>query len=323
MAHPKHPVTLLTGFLGAGKTTFLNALMAWKPDTRFAIIENEVGETGIDGDLIVGADDNLMALNNGCICCSLNDNLLTILQNLHEQSHEWDELLIEATGIADPAGVASPFFNHPAIQKHFALRQIIGLVDGTAIQAQLGADDTAAKQIAFSDTLLINKTDRLSEADKQNCRAMLRQSNPIATIHEGHQGNYPVTVMLNQHREPFEASGSVPETRDEQGHAHHDIQALTFRFEEPFDVDLLSNALKAFLVFQAKDVYRIKGVVVDHQRPNRQWIQTVMDTVAVEEGEPWSANEKPESEMVVIGKNLRRKGYERMLRKGLAKNTAS
>ena len=323
MPHPKHPTTLLTGFLGAGKTTFLNALMAWKPDTRFAIIENEVGETGIDGDLIVGADDNLMALNNGCICCSLNDNLLTILQNLHEQSYEWDELLIEATGIADPAGVASPFFNHPAIQKHFELRQVIGLVDGTAIQAQLAADDTAARQIAFSDTLLINKTDQLLEADKQSCRTMLRQSNPIASLHEGHQGHYPMAELLNTDRQAFQASGLAPGASAEQGHAHHEVQALTFRFEEPFDVDLLSNALKAFLVFQAKDVYRIKGVVLDHQRPNRQWIQTVMDTVAVEEGQPWGATEEPASEIVVIGKNLRRKGYERMLRKGLAKNAAS
>lgn len=323
MAHAKYPVTLLTGFLGAGKTTFLNALIARKPNTRFAIIENEVGETGIDGSLIIGADDNLMALNNGCICCSLNDNLLTILQNLHERSQEWDELLIEATGVADPAGVAAPFFNHPAIQKYFELRQVIGLVDGVAIHSQLAADDTAARQIAFSDTLLINKTDRLSEASKQACHSMLQQSNPIANIHEGHQGNYPMEEILEQDGQVFQASALAPEGSGEHGHAHHEIQALTFRFTQLFDIDLLHNALKAFLHFQAKDVYRIKGVVADHQRPHRQWIQTVMDTVAVEEGEPWKANEAPRSEIVVIGKNLKRKGYERMLRKGLARIAAS
>lgn len=318
MTATKNPVTLLTGFLGAGKTTFLNALMNEKPQTRFAIIENEIGEQGVDGDLIVGADENLVALNNGCICCSLNGNLLEILESLYERADEWDELLIEATGIADPSGVASPFFNHPAIKKHFQLQQIIGLIDGVAAEDHLAADDTAAKQLAFSDTLLINKTDRISSSEINRLKSLIRESNPLARIFEGNQGHYPIHDILAVPKQDELVSTNATDHSEHDHTDHHGIQSLTFTFYDPFDVDLLTNALKAFLMFQSKDVYRIKGQVYDPKRPTKQWVQTVMDTVAVEEGEPWQPEEPKKSEVVVIGRNLQRKGYERMLRKGLA-----
>ncbi len=313
------PVTLLTGFLGAGKTTFLNALMAWKPDTRFAVIENEVGERGIDGDLIVGAEDNLMALNNGCICCSLNGNLIDILQDLHERRDEWDELLIEATGIADPAGVASPFFNHPAIRKYFALRQVIGLVDGIAIYEQLQADEVAGKQLAFSDTLLINKSDQISKDHRQHITSMLQERNPAAKVYSGSAGNYPFENLLTG-SQPFRQLNDGDNKDDGHEHEHHEhgIHSITLRFDTPFDIHRLHNALKAFLMFQARDVYRVKGVVYDPNYQHKQWVQTVMDTVVVEEGAKWQPEENPQSEFVVIGKNLTKKGYERLFKKGFA-----
>ena len=316
----KHSVTLLTGFLGAGKTTFLNALMAWKPDTRFAVIENEVGERGIDGDLIVGAEDNLMALNNGCICCSLNGNLIDILQTLHERRDEWDELLIEATGIADPAGVASPFFNHPAIRKYFELSQVIGLVDGMAIYDQLKADDVAGKQLAFSDTLLINKSDQISDEHRQDIATLLQERNPAARIYSGSAGKYPFENLLTT-SEPFQWLNHSDTHDDGHEHHHHEhsIHSLTLHFEEPFDVHRLHNALKAFLMFQASGVYRVKGVVYDPNYQHKQWVQTVMDTVVIEEGAKWQTEENPSSEFVVIGKNLTKKGYERLFKKGLAR----
>lgn len=315
----KSPVTLLTGFLGAGKTTFLNALMAWKSDTRFAVIENEVGERGIDGDLIVGAEDNLMALNNGCICCSLNGNLIDILQNLHERRYEWDELLIEATGIADPAGIASPFFNHPAIRKYFELRQVIGLVDGVAIHDQLQADDVVGKQLAFSDTLLINKSDQISDEHRQDIATRLQERNPAAKVYAGSAGNYPFENMLGS-LEPFQWLKQVDDNSEEHHHHEHSIHSLTLKFDKPFDVHRLHNALNAFLMFQASDVYRVKGVVYDPNYQHKQWVQTVMDTVVIEEGAKWQPEENPLSEFVVIGKNLTKKGYERLLKKGFARS---
>ena len=150
----RHPVTLLTGFLGSGKTTFLNTVMAYKENTRFAIIENEIGEADIDGNMVMQSDNNLMEVNNGCICCSLNDNFFAILKNLHERKDEWDELIIEATGIADPAGVAAPFFNQPVIKNNFHLERIICLADAGQIEEQLRRAEIAAKQIAYSDVIM-------------------------------------------------------------------------------------------------------------------------------------------------------------------------
>ncbi len=317
--HPgKHSVTLITGFLGSGKTTFLNALMAWKPDTRFAVIENEVGERGIDGDLIVGAENNLMALNNGCICCSLNGNFIDILQNLHERRDEWDDLLIEATGIANPAGVASPFFNHPAIRKYFELRQVIGLVDGLAIEEQLQANDEAGKQVAFSDTLLINKSDQISDEQQLNITTMLQERNPEANVYSGSAGSYPFKKLLNPSKAfQWLKHGDAHEDGHDNNH-EHGIHSLTLQFEKPFDVHRLHNALKAFLMFQASDVYRVKGVVFDPNYKHKQWIQTVMDTVVIEEGAEWQSYNIPVSEFVVIGKNLNKKAYERLFKKGFA-----
>ena len=111
------PVTLLTGFLGAGKTTLLNAILAYRNGTRFAVVENEIGEEGIDGELVLKAEDNIVEMNNGCLCCTLNDNLLEILTDLHKRREDWDEMIIEATGVADPAGIAQPFLKIPPVRR--------------------------------------------------------------------------------------------------------------------------------------------------------------------------------------------------------------
>lgn len=326
MSHDKHPVTLLTGFLGSGKTTFMNELMASREDTRFAIIENEVGETGIDGDLVLKSDKNLMEVNNGCLCCTLNDNLLEILKNLYERNEEWDELLIEATGIADPAGVAAPFFNQPGIHNNFELQRIICLVDAGQIEELLQIEGVVAKQIGYCDAILLNKADTVAPSYLKSLKQRLRNSNPLAQIYSGQKGDYPLAEVLSNNGEVISKNlqnGHSSETghnHDHHDYAHGEINALTFTFEEPFDINLLKNTLASFLMFQAKDVYRLKGIVYDPVYSERLIIQSVMNTVAVERGTPWQSDEEPKSQFVLIGKNLKAKGHERMLRKGLRKS---
>jgi len=141
------PVTILTGFLGSGKTTFLNHLLEQNPSKRYAIIENEYGQESIDSELILRAEDGIMELNNGCLCCTLNENLYEILNTLYQRREEYDELIIEATGVADPRGLADPFLNNYSIKKQFPLNRIICLVDAEQVEDQLRTTEEAIHQI--------------------------------------------------------------------------------------------------------------------------------------------------------------------------------
>jgi len=176
------PSTILTGFLGAGKTTYLNYLLQSKPDIRYAIIENEYGEQSIDSELILRAEDDIIELNNGCLCCTLNDNLYDILNKLFERREEYDEILIEATGVADPRGLADPFITYPTIKKQFPLTRIICLIDAELIEDQLKNTKEAISQITFSDVLLINKIDLVSEGYLGELTERLQKLNPLAKI---------------------------------------------------------------------------------------------------------------------------------------------
>lgn len=173
------PVTILTGFLGSGKTTFLNHLLQQNPKTRYAIIENEFGEQGIDGELVVRPDETIVELNNGCLCCTLNDNLYDILNDLFDRREDFDEIVIEATGVADPTGLAQPFVSHPLIKEHFPLQGVICLVDAELVEDQLKDTEEAKSQIAYSDVLLISKTDLVDPDYVKELGHRLRSLNPL------------------------------------------------------------------------------------------------------------------------------------------------
>lgn len=324
------PVTLLTGFLGAGKTTLLNAYLSFKPEVRFAIIENEIGEEGIDGELIVPTQDPgqrrvhggspVVALNNGCICCTLNDNFYEVLRELHDRKEEWDELIIEATGIADPARVAMPFLINPAIGRDFRLERIIGLVDPDLIEQQLEETEEAPKQVAFSDILLINKTDQVSASALNSVRQTLAAINPLALVLTGHQGNYPLKELATFVRTLTEedlvaAQAHASATDDHHHHTHHhDIEAISLTFTEAFDTKTLAHRLSVFLLFQAQGVYRTKGVFYDPEKDTKVVIQAVGKTLMVTPGNRWKPEEDKRSRMVFIGRHLKPAGFEKMIR---------
>ncbi|MEL7342126.1 MAG: GTP-binding protein, partial [Bacteroidota bacterium] len=204
MNYPQKPLTILTGFLGAGKTTFLNHILKTNNETRYAIIENEFGEQGIDGELVVRPDETIVELNNGCLCCTLNDNLYDILNELFDRRADYDEIIIEATGVADPTGLAQPFVSHPLIKKHFPLQGIICLVDAEQIQDQLEETEEAKSQVAYSDVLLINKTDLVEPEDVDALQQSLAQLNPLARIVLGHKGAFPAIELSSPQKSPME-----------------------------------------------------------------------------------------------------------------------
>lgn len=332
MTKLRKPVTILTGFLGAGKTTFLNHMIQKNPDLRYAIIENEFGEQGIDSDLIFRPEDGIVELNNGCLCCTLNENLYDILNDLFDRRGDFDEVIIEATGVADPAGLAEPFLSHPLIKEHFPLMGTICLIDTELVEDQIQETEEALNQITFSEILLLNKTDLVTESYAKEVEQKMRKINPLAKIYTGNKDNLP-NFNLSAQKEEFEKNlmNQVKKIIPAEGlnlkaphhHHHHDhtpnIVSFCFTFDQAFNYELLYHHLYVYLTFQSKGLYRIKGLLWLVDNDQQVVIQSVGKRMNFEEKRPWNDNEKKESVIVFIGKDLQEKGLRNLLNKCLVK----
>ena len=191
------PVTVLTGFLGSGKTTLLNHILTAQHGKRIAVIENEFGEIGIDNELVVQADEEIFEMNNGCICCTVRGDLIRILGNLMKRKDRFDQILIETTGLADPAPVAQTFFVDEEMKENFRLDSIVTLVDARQVAQHLDSSAECSAQVAFADVLLLNKTDLVDEAALHAVEARIRVMNPTAELHRTRQAAVPLDRVLN------------------------------------------------------------------------------------------------------------------------------
>ncbi|MEO0473408.1 MAG: GTP-binding protein, partial [Bacteroidota bacterium] len=321
MKQSHKPVTILTGFLGAGKTTFLNYLLQENSGTRYAIIENEFGEQGIDSELVIRPENEIVELNNGCLCCTLNDNLYDILNVLFERKDEYDEIVIEATGVADPTGLAEPFFSHPLIKEFFPLKGVMCMIDAELIERQLVETEEAKNQVAYSDVLLINKTDLVSEDHLDALIPKLQLMNPLAHVVLGNKTAFP-QVDLNPKQSPLdtifhqtkheshgEAELQFPVKKPHHHHHHHhteEIVSYTFVFDQPFDARLLEQHLFGYLMFHSAELYRMKGLVWLEDSEDQHIVQSVGARLDTEKRHAWSDGEKRKSLLVFIGKNIQR-----------------
>ena len=313
------PILLLTGFLGSGKTTFLNAFLQHNNTTRFAVIENEIGDIGIDGDLIIQSKEKLVTMNNGCICCTLNDNFLTILKSLMDTASEWDELIIEATGIADPSAIITPLLQYPVLKAFFSPLKIICLVDAKHVFEQLTHTKEAAKQLAYCDLVLINKTDNCKPESLQELRDKIKVYNPLAKVFYGNKTNYPIDeILAYQKPKQLQLSISAPQNFA-QPVVYSSLKATSFRYFHSFDYETLHQRLFSFSMLQSENIYRYKGIVYDKNRKNRIIVQSVMNTLVLEDGDPWQENETLESRFVFIGKDIESQGIDRMLQQCFSK----
>lgn len=327
------PATILTGFLGAGKTTYLNYLMKSNPEKRYAIIENEYGKKGIDAELILRAEDGIVELNNGCLCCTLNDGLYDILNTLFDRRNEYDEIVIEATGLADPRGLAEPFVSHPAIKKQFPLSKIICLVDAENIEQQLLETEEAINQVTFSDILLVNKTDLLQKEEIQKVVERLKKLNPLSLVFTGNQNDFPNMDTISNHLAQDEilvniASSNVNAnenfpvdiTTTHHQHKHTEgIATCSISIDQPLDYNLLHHRLMVYLTFQAKGLYRMKGILWIEGKDNKYSLQAVGKRVVFDENRPWAPAEEKKSSIVMIGKNLNKKVMEKMFKDCIVK----
>ncbi|TAF44514.1 MAG: GTP-binding protein [Sphingobacteriales bacterium] len=332
-------ITLITGFLGAGKTTLLNSIIAQKKQTRFAIIENEIGEQSIDAELIIKGNDDIVELNNGCLCCTLNDNLYDIINNLWKRNNEWDEVIIEATGIANPANIAHPFLVNPLIKKTFTLSRVICVVDAELIENQLKNTEEAILQIAFSDIILLNKTQNVTPHYAKTLQNILTQINPFTTVVIADNQNFKIdelyqhqrssdfktnpktftthTSMLSLSSLSPQKNNIVAPQNSHVKHQHSNIETILITFPDEIDVESLQHRLFVFLMIQAKDVYRIKAVINSCADNHKVILQSVGKSVALTNGQLWGV-EKRMNKIVIIGKNIKMLSLEKLFKEHIA-----
>ena len=194
----KIPVTVLTGYLGAGKTTLLNRILSEPHGKRYAVIVNEFGEIGIDNELVVGADEEVFEMNNGCICCTVRGDLIRILEGLMRRKGKFDAIIVETTGLADPAPVAQTFFVDQDVQDVARLDAVVTVADAKWLSARLKDAPEAKNQIAFADVIILNKTDLVSADELREVEARIRGINPYATLHRSVKANVPLDAVLGK-----------------------------------------------------------------------------------------------------------------------------
>ena len=236
------PVTILTGFLGSGKTTLLNRILNEQHGHRIAVIENEFGEEGVDNDLLLQErDEQIVEMNNGCICCTVRGDLIRILADLHERRGrgdiQFDRVIIETTGMADPGPVAQTFFVDDDVADRYLLDAIITVVDAKHAQGQLDERPEAQEQVGFADRILMSKVDLVTEAEQEALRQRLRRMNPRAPIRAVHFGNAPIDEILDIRGFNLNAILEIdPSFLDSDEHEHDDsVQSFVFKSNKAAD----------------------------------------------------------------------------------------
>ena len=221
----KIPVTVITGYLGAGKTTLLNRILTEQHGHRYAVIVNEFGEIGIDNDLVVGADEEIFEMNNGCICCTVRGDLIRIIEGLMRRRGRFDAIIVETTGLADPAPVAQTFFVDADVKDAARLDAVVTLADAKWLVDRLKDAPEAKNQIAFADVIVLNKTDLVSPAELAEVEARIRGINPYARLHRAIKAEVPLTAVLEQNAFDLERILEIEPNflhAEEHDHAHDD-----------------------------------------------------------------------------------------------------
>lgn len=310
----KIPVTVLTGFLGSGKTTLLNRILTEQHGMRIAVIENEFGEIGIDDALVIDADEEIFEMNNGCICCTVRGDLIRILGNLVRRRDRFDHILIETTGLADPAPVAQTFFVDEEMKAELRLDAIVTLVDARHVTQHLdevkpeGTENEAVEQIAFADRIVINKTDLVDELELKEVERRVRAVNGLAEVLHASYGQVDLNRILDVGA--FDLSRALdldPEFLADGEHQHDlTVTSVGIELEGEVDSGRLNQWLSWLLSTQGTDIFRMKGILAvagDERRFVFQGVHMLFDG---QPDRPWEAGESRVNRLVFIGRNLDR-----------------
>ncbi len=301
----KVPITVLTGYLGAGKTTLLNRILTENHDQRIAVIVNEFGEVGIDHQLVIDADEEIFEMNNGCICCTVRGDLIRIFSELMKRRDSFDHLVIETTGLADPAPVIQSFFVDETMLRHTQLDAVVTVVDAKYIWNHWDSSE-AQEQIAFADIILLNKTDLVTAEELQLLESRVRSINAIASIYSTQNCEISLDKLLGVGAFDLKNALSIdPEFLDEAAHDHdQSVTSVAITEFGSVDSDKLNRWLYQLIQDKGPDIFRMKGIL-DVDQANRRFVfQGVHMTLDGRPGKPWRSGETRRNELVFIGRNL-------------------
>jgi len=305
------PVTILTGFLGSGKTTLVNRILKEQHGHRIAVIENEFGEAGVDNEILLSeGGEQIIEMNNGCVCCTVRGDLIRILGELRERRDsgklKFERVIIETTGLADPGPVAQSFFIDEKIGNYYLLDSVITLVDAKHAAKQLDEFHEAQEQVGFADRILMSKTDLVSEAEQEALRKRLAKMNPRAPIRKVHFGNTPIEDILDIRGFNLNATLELdPAFLEDSEHEHDEhVSSFAFRSDKAFDSAKLEEFLSGVVQIYGPDMLRYKGVLYMKGNTHRVVFQGVHMLMGGDLGRAWGKDEKRSSTMVFIGKNL-------------------
>jgi len=324
----KIPVTVLTGYLGAGKTTLLNRILSEPHGKQYAVVVNEFGEIGIDNDLVVGVDEEVFEMNNGCICCTVRGDLVRILDGLMRRKGKFDGIIVETTGLADPAPVAQTFFVDENVGRKTRLDAVVTVADAKWLKDRLQDAPEAKNQIAFADVILINKTDLVSAAELDEVEARIRGINRYAKVHRTERAQVPLNEVLSRnafdlerilHLEPefLEGDGHDHDHGRGDGHDHgphhhgglkhyHDeeMQSISLKSDRPLDADKCFPWVQDLVQKEGPNILRCKGILSFKNDDERFVFQGVHMILDGDHQRPWQDGEPRESRIVFIGRKL-------------------
>ncbi len=341
------PVTVLTGYLGSGKTTLLNRILSESHGKKYAVIVNEFGEIGIDNDLIVETDEEIYEMNNGCVCCTVRGDLIRVVEKLLKRKGRFDAILLETTGLADPAPVAQTFFMDDDVRAKARLDAVVAMVDAKHLMLRLKDAPEAEDQIAFADVILLNKVDLVSEDELLALERTIRAINPHAVIHRTERAEIDLDKVLDrgafdlqrvleddphflehrdhdhghehhEHGDHCAPDCDHPDHHHDHGHGHdhgdsiHDstITSVSLRGGE-LDEKKFFPWINKITQIDGPDILRLKGIVAFPDDPDRYVIQGIHMIVEGDHQRPWGEDETRQSRLVFIGRGLDQEKLER------------
>ncbi|HEX3859737.1 MAG TPA: GTP-binding protein [Pseudolabrys sp.] len=341
----KIPVTVLTGYLGAGKTTLLNRILSEPHGKKFAVIVNEFGEIGIDNELVVNADEEVFEMNNGCICCTVRGDLVRIIDGLMRRKGKFDAIIVETTGLADPAPVAQTFFMDEQVGARTKLDAVVTVADAKWLKDRLKDAPEAKNQIAFADVIVLNKTDLVSPEELREVEARIRGINPYAKLHRTERAKVDIAEVLGRNAfdldrildiEPNFLKGDDDEHNHDHDHDHHhahgdghdhhhhggglkhyhdeDMQSVSLRTDKALNPDKFFPWVQDLVAKDGPNILRCKGILAFKDDPARFVFQGVHMILDGDHQRPWKDGETRDSRIVFIGRNLPedkiRQGFE-------------
>ena len=299
------PVTVLTGYLGAGKTTLLNRILTEDHGKKYAVIVNEFGEVGIDNDLVVDSDEEIFEMNNGCLCCTVRGDLVRIIGNLMKRPGRFDAILVETTGLADPGPVAQTFFMDDDVRGKTRLDAVVTVVDAKHLAARLDDSPEAEDQVAFADVVLLNKVDLVTPDELKRVRADIRAINPTARLVETERCKVDLAEVLD--KGAFDLDRVLIEMPDflDGHHHHHDeaVQSLSLTAGD-LDPEKFFDWIGRTMQVDGPKILRMKGIMALKGDDDRYVVQGVHQIVEGDHQRAWKPDEKRESRIVFIGRDL-------------------